>query len=199
MPYLQSQHFRLTERLTYGWAPSPAPLDIETRIPLTGFPTLDEFYRLGEPLVEECLSQGLSCAVAIIDIDHFGRLSTAHDEKTLGRVLKSVAVRLEAECAGSRHLSACLGDGIFGLFLVGLDGDAAMDFCEKLRLEVAAMRFADNAADFSVTASLGLAEVYGPETFDNYLNAAEQFLFMAKNHGRNQVFSDRTVVLQAAG
>lgn len=202
MPYLQSQHFRLTEHLTYGRAaPSPAPLDIKTRIadPLTGFPTLDEFYRLGQPLVKECLSQGLSCAVTIIDIDHFGRLSTAYNEKILGQVLKSIAGRLEAACADSRHLSARLGDGVFGLFLVGLNGAAAMDFCEKLRLEIAAMRFAADAADFSVTVSLGLAEVYGPETFDNYLNAAEQFLFMAKSHGRNRVFSDRTVVLHAAG
>lgn len=202
MPYIQSQHFRETERLTYGWsAPSPARADAAalTADPLTDLPTLTEFYRLGEPLVEESLSQGVSCAAAIVDIDHFRRLETAHDEETIARVLKALAARLEAACIGSRHLAARLGDEEFGLLLVGLDSAAAMDFCEKIRLEIAAMRFEAGAADFSITISIGLAKIRGPETFDNYLNAAEQFLFMAKNHGRNRVFSDRTVALQAAG
>jgi len=61
------------------------------------------------------------------------------------------------------------------------------------------MRFGSGDGEFSITVSIGLAEVCGPETFDNYLNAAEQFLFMAKSYGRNQVFSDYTIVLQAVG
>lgn len=199
MPYLQSQHFRLTERLTYGRAaPSPAQQVSSAVDPLTGFPTLNEFYRIGQPLVEESIAQGVVCAVAILDIDHFRRLNDGHDEETVSRVLKTLAARLDAACVGTRHLLARLGDEEFGLLLVGLDGAAAMRFCEDIRLEIAAMRFQADATDFSITVSIGLAEVCGPETFDNYLNAAEQFLFMAKNHGRDQVYSDRTVVLQAA-
>ncbi|MGK6315949.1 GGDEF domain-containing protein [Neorhizobium sp. DT-125] len=202
MPYIQSQHFRETERLTYGWsAPSAAQPGAATPTadPLTRFPTLAEFYRRGQPLVEECLSQRVFCAAAIVDIDHFRRLEAAHDEETISRILKALAAKLDAACTGSRHLLARLGDEEFGLLLVGLDSAATMDFCEEIRLEIAAMRFEAGAADFSITVSIGLAKICGPETFDNYLNAAEQFLFMAKNHGRNQVFSDRTVVLQATG
>jgi len=202
MPYLQSQHFRETERLTYRWAaPSPVQMQAEnlTADPLTGFASLSEFYRLGEPLIADCLMKATPAAVAIVDIDHFRRLNDNHCEETVGTVLRSIATRLNAASTGSRHLLARLDDEEFGMLLVGLDGTAATDFCEKLRLDIAATRISSGDLDFSVTVSIGLAEVCGPETFDNYLNAAEQFLFMAKSYGRNQVFSDRTIVLQAAG
>ncbi|WP_117192639.1 GGDEF domain-containing protein [Rhizobium terrae] len=201
MPYLQSQHFRDTERLAYGWA-APSPVQMEaanlTADPLTGFPNLKEFYRLGPPMIAECLTEETPCAVAIIDIDHFRRLNDSHSEEMVGRVLKAIAGKLSAACAGRRHLLARLGDEEFGLMVVGLDGASATALCEKLRLEIAAMRMEGGNTDFSITVSIGLADVYGPENFDNYLNAAEQFLFMAKNYGRNQVFSDHTIVLQAA-
>lgn len=201
MPYLQSQHFRETERLTYGWvAPSPSQMEAAnlTADPLTGFPNLKEFYRLGEPLVEACLDAGTACAIAIIDIDHFRRLNESHCEETVSRVLKGIATRLTKLTHATRHVVARLDDEEFGLLLVGLDAVEAFEFCETLRGEIAAMRFDVGDSDITVSVSIGLAEVCGPETFDNYLNAAEQFLFMAKSYGRNQIFSDHTIVLHAA-
>ncbi|CDZ35498.1 Mll1446 protein [Neorhizobium galegae bv. officinalis] len=202
MPYLLSQHFRETERLTYGLA-APSRIQMETASlatdPLTGFASLKEFYRLGEPLVRKSLAEGIACAVAILDIDHFRRLNAVHCEETVAQVLKTTAARLGYACRGSRHFLARLGDEEFGMLLVGLDVAAATEFCEKLRLDIAGIRIVTGDVDFSMTVSIGLAEVCGPETFDNYLNAAEQFLFMAKSHGRNRVLSDYTIVLQAAG
>ncbi|MEN3145827.1 GGDEF domain-containing protein [Neorhizobium sp. IRAMC:178] len=202
MPYLLSQHFREKERLTHGLA-APLPIQMEaarpTADPLTGFANLKEFYRLGEPVVRECLSEGISCAVAIVSIDHFRRLNVVHCEETVAQVVKTTAARLGSACRGSRHFLARLGDEEFGMLLVGLDVAAATEFCEKLRLDIADVRIMSGDVDFSMTVSIGLAEVCGPETFDNYLNAAEQFLFMAKSHGRNRVFSDYTIALQTAG
>jgi diguanylate cyclase (GGDEF)-like protein len=202
MPYLLSQHFREKERLTYGLA-APSRIQMETASPtadpLTGFANLKEFYRLGEPLVGKCFSEGISCAVAIVNIDHFRRLNAVHCEETVAQVLKTTAAKLGSACGGNLHFLARLGDEEFGMLLVGLDVAAATELCEKLRLEIAGIRIISGDIDFSMTVSIGLAEVCGLETFDNYLNAAEQFLFMAKSHGRNRVFSDYTIVLQAAG
>ncbi|MFB9947288.1 GGDEF domain-containing protein [Rhizobium puerariae] len=201
MPYLQCQHFRETERPPYGWAAqSSAQTDAGDALvdPQTGLSTLRDFYRRGQPLVDGCLSRKTPCAVAIIDIDHFRRLNETYCEETAGRVLRAIAAKLDAACCGKGHLPTRLGIEAFGLLLIGLDEAGAMDFCERLRLDIAAMRFEAGDSDFSVTVSIGLAKICGPETFDNYLNAAEQFLFMAKSHGRNQVFSERKVVLHAA-
>ena len=52
--------------------------------------------------------------------------------------------------------------------------------------------------DISVTISMGLASISDAETFDNYLNAADQYLYLAKHSGRNRVFSDYQVSRIAA-
>ena len=46
----------------------------------------------------------------------------------------------------------------------------------------------------TITVSAGLAAISERETFDNYLNAADQFLYMAKHAGRNRVFSELSLV-----
>jgi PleD family two-component response regulator len=46
---------------------------------------------------------------------------------------------------------------------------------------------------------MGLAAISGSEDFDNYLNAADQYLYLAKHSGRNQVFSDYQVKRIMAG
>ena len=42
------------------------------------------------------------------------------------------------------------------------------------------------------------ASISDAETFDNYLNAADQYLYLAKHSGRNRVFSDYQVTRIAA-
>ena len=51
--------------------------------------------------------------------------------------------------------------------------------------------------DVKVTVSIGLAEIADKESFDNYLNAADQFLYMAKSAGRNRVFSEADLAIPA--
>ncbi len=153
--------------------------------PMTGLPGLERFYTEGEPVVARCLSHGVACAVALLDIDHFHRVSALHGQAVAETVLAAVGghLRKVADC----HFAARLGDEEFGLLLVGLDGESAARLCETLRQAIASTVLSFGDVEIAVTVSIGLAEVYGLETFDNYLNAAEQFLFMAKNSGRNQV------------
>jgi diguanylate cyclase (GGDEF)-like protein len=182
-------------------SPAPPPVsrqDTDTITnPLAGLPDLTEFYQLGEPLVADCLARGLPTAVAIVAVDHSRRLSEGDSQEILVCALKTIADRLSAASMGQRHLHALLSGDELGMLLVGLDGAAAMDVCEKLRLEIAAMRIDGGHLVAPVTISIGVAEVCGPETFDNYLNAAEQFLFMAKSNGGNQTFSDHMIMPHA--
>ena len=46
----------------------------------------------------------------------------------------------------------------------------------------------------ALAAAIGLAAISEREPFDNYLNAADQFLYMAKHAGRNRVFSELSLV-----
>jgi diguanylate cyclase (GGDEF)-like protein len=160
--------------------------------PLTRLDGLGSFYRRGIPIVEKCLADGVPCAMALLAVDHFHRLGEIRGRDASDAALKMIAQHLRH--FGYPHLSARLAEDEFALLLVGQDGDAAAATCERFRQAIASDTISTTGGSVALTVSIGVAEVYGSETFDNYLNAAEQFLFMAQNNGRNQVLSDHSMV-----
>lgn len=128
-------------------------------------------------------------SMAVLDIDHFKRLNDTYGHELGDAVLKDIACRLTRYC-GESHLLARLGGEEFGILISGLDLREAKAFCENLRQSIAANPVTTVDGELTLTISIGLAEVAAIETFDNYLNAADQFLYMAKHAGRNCVISE---------
>ncbi|WP_112833552.1 sensor domain-containing diguanylate cyclase [Ensifer sp.] len=147
------------------------------------------FFLTGPRLVEQCLRRGETTAIAILDIDHFKRLNDTYGHEIGDVVLKHVAKRLTT-LVGEEHLLARLGGEEFGILFNGFDVQRAFAFCEKLRMELARSRILADDEELSITVSIGLATIETPESFDNYLHAADQFLYMAKHAGRNRVISE---------
>ena len=67
-----------------------------------------------------------------------------------------------------------------------------------MRVNLSNLKVNADDEELSVTVSIGVAEIAGYEAFENYLNAADQFLYMAKHKGRNQVYSDIKMTEEAA-
>ncbi len=157
---------------------------------LTGLRNRRCFFDEGPSLVATCRERGEACSMAMLDIDHFKQLNDTYGHEIGDRVLKAVAARLQEILDDSDHLLARLGGEEFGILLAGMDTKSASDFCEVLRHHISEVRVALDDADLGVTASIGVAEVGGNENFSNYLNAADQFLYLAKRYGRNRVYSE---------
>jgi diguanylate cyclase (GGDEF)-like protein len=136
--------------------------------------------------------------MAMLDIDHFKQLNDTYGHEIGDRVLKAVATRLSSLVEDNDYLLARLGGEEFGILLTGMDCESASQFCETVRRCVAELRVALDDTDIAVTASIGVAEVAGLENFSNYLNAADQFLYLAKRYGRNRVYSDNTLLRMLA-
>ena len=108
-------------------------------------------------------------------------------------MLKAVAKKLSVLVGEKQHLIARLGGEEFGILFAGLDIQAAYEYCDHVREQISKVRVVVDDEDISVTISMGLAKISGSESFDNYLNAADQYLYLAKHSGRNRVFSDYQV------
>ncbi|NML73278.1 diguanylate cyclase [Rhizobium sp. S-51] len=165
---------------------------------LTGLRNRRHFFDEGPARVASCLEHGEACSMAMLDIDHFKKLNDTYGHEIGDRVLKAVATRLSHMIEDTDHLLARLGGEEFGILLAGLDSEAASRFCEQVRQSIAELHVALDDTDLTVTASIGVAEVGGIENFSNYLNAADQFLYLAKRYGRNRVYSDNTLLTLAA-
>ncbi len=147
------------------------------------------FFLAGPRLVEQCLRRGEPTAIAVLDIDHFKRLNDTYGHEIGDIVLKHVAKRLSV-LVGEDHLLARLGGEEFGVLFNGCDVRRAFAFCDALRLELAKSRIVADDEELTITVSIGLATIETSEAFENYLHAADQFLYMAKHAGRNRVISE---------
>jgi len=157
------------------------------------------FFDRGPKIVDVCLRQDMPVSMALMDIDHFKRLNDSYGHEVGDIVLKTLSKRLRAIVGEKQHLVARLGGEEFGILFSGLDIQQAYEFCNRIRTEIAKVRIVVDDEELSVTVSMGLAAISGSEDFDNYLNAADQYLYLAKHSGRNQVFSDYQVARIMAG
>lgn len=160
---------------------------------LTGLPNRRYFYDEGPNLVEKCLLKGQDCSVAMVDIDHFKRINDTYGHNAGDEVLKHVAKRMMARMDQQSGLIGRVGGEEFGILLPGMDDEKALEFCEALRQDVSNDALVLGGQEISITISIGLVDVGGREYFHNYMNAADQCLYMAKYAGRNRVYSEKHI------
>jgi diguanylate cyclase (GGDEF)-like protein len=170
--------------------------ELAARDYLTGLFNRRHFFESGPRMVALAQQRQQPQSMAIIDIDHFKRLNDTYGHEIGDVVLKAVARQLQEVC-GKEHLLSRLGGEEFGILISGRHFAEARYFCEVIRSIVELMQIQTEDGPLKVTISVGLAEIASDETFDNYLNAADQFLYMAKHAGRNRVFSEADIA--AAG
>lgn len=160
------------------------------RDPLTSLSNRRHFFEVGLKRVRENERNGLPSAVAILDIDHFKKVNDTLGHEAGDTVLKAVATTLATRVAGTDHQVGRLGGEEFALYLHGLCGRSAYEFCDELRHTIEGLTIDVHGKPIGVTTSIGVADVQPEESFDNHLNAADQFLYMAKNGGRNRVMCE---------
>ncbi|MCF1468476.1 diguanylate cyclase [Agrobacterium vitis] len=160
---------------------------------LTGLFNRRYFFSEGPSLVEQCLLNARPCSVAILDVDHFKKLNDTYGHEAGDRVLKQIADRMTVYAHGSPALLGRLGGEEFGILLPGFNNQQAAAFCDGLRVDLSHRQVMLNTGNATVTVSIGVAEVGGREVFDNYLHAADQYLYLAKQCGRNRVYCDHSV------
>ncbi|MBD8554750.1 diguanylate cyclase [Rhizobium sp. CFBP 8762] len=177
---------RLQKRMT-------ALKDLASMDYLTSLPNRRHFFENGPRMIEHAVRRGQNSCIAIADIDHFKRLNDTYGHEVGDIVLRDVAVCLKA-CIGKPHLLARLGGEEFGILFSNCDIGEATGICEAVRKRIASAAIEADGETISLTISIGLAAIQGGETFDNYLNAADQFLYMAKHAGRDQVMSEYQLI-----
>lgn len=157
--------------------------------PLTGLSNR----RHALPTLTRMLSQarlrGQSCAVMLLDLDHFKTVNDTWGHPAGDAVLTEVARRLRAGC-DSADLIARYGGEEFLLASPIASADAALRCAENLRrsLSLNPISLGAKAARIQVTASIGLVlSPAAPCNPDELLHRADQALLQAKRHGRDQI------------
>jgi len=126
--------------------------------------------------------------IAILDIDHFKSVNDEYSHVIGDQIIKGVASILQKqiqECSCQAKLARWGGEEF--TLLISCDKAKAYDFCELLRTTVKSHDFSDVAENLNITVSIGLTDNSEVTGYDKMISHADQALYFAKHHGRNQV------------
>ena len=127
-------------------------------------------------------------AVLMLDVDHFKRYNDNYGHKSGDLVLQMVAHTMRKSLRPS-DMVARYGGEEFIVLLPHTPANRAEMVAERLRAAVERLDIsADQAEELpSVTISVGVAPLKEGESIDHAIEAADKFLYRAKENGRNRV------------
>jgi len=154
---------------------------------LTGLPNRRSFDRKLEEAVARHGRADRRFGLIILDIDHFKEVNDTWGHAVGDEVLEEVAGVLR-DSVREIDVPARYGGEEFAVILEETALEGAERVAERIRQGVADLEFQADGEAFQCTVSLGIAIWSGDgETVDAIVEAADDALYYAKEHGRNRV------------
>jgi diguanylate cyclase (GGDEF)-like protein len=149
---------------------------------LTGLHNRRSFFEHAESARMRC-DDGHPLSAIMLDIDNFKRVNDVYGHDVGDQVIAAVARAAGRECA----LAGRLGGEEYAIILEGYRGADAVTLAERLRGEIAALRFETPQGALGLTCSFGVSERQEDESIVTLLKRADVALYAAKTGGRNRV------------
>ncbi len=142
-------------------------------------------------LWQQAIRDGRQIAALLIDVDNFKAYNDRYGHQAGDVALQEVAHAVHAQMGRPLDLLSRYGGEEFAVLLYDIDGQAARETAERMRLAVSALglEHRDSSAADVVTVSIGVAAIQplaerGPL---GALQLADEALYAAKARGRNNV------------
>lgn len=158
-------------------------LRLATRDPLTGAGNRRAFIGRLAQVVSAFERARIPSSLVLFDIDHFKRVNDEHGHSVGDEILRRFAHRIESRIRVTDGLYRIGGEE----FVVVIDGqgiETAARLAEELRERIEA---SDIVPGISVTVSIGVAEIRAHESYERWLQRADEAMYSAKRSGRNNV------------
>ncbi|MFY9256753.1 MAG: diguanylate cyclase [Fuerstiella sp.] len=138
--------------------------------------------------IARCRESRRSLSVIMLDIDHFKSINDGAGHAYGDSALKLVAQTIKQGARADDFVGRFGGDE-FIVVLPGADEDVAKRAAERIRLDISSSQLLSVENPFSITVSIGVAEVTGIAvlTPEIALSMADRALYAAKRAGRNRV------------
>jgi len=143
------------------------------------------FFTVAPPLFEHALRQSIPFAVAMVDIDFFKRINDTFGHAAGDAALQHLAKLLE-DNLDDNDMVARFGGEEFCVLSIDVSGEAVSDKFENLRRAVEASQIEFEGEIIRFTLSIGVS-VNPAANLDVVINRADEFLYQAKESGRNRV------------
>jgi diguanylate cyclase (GGDEF)-like protein len=164
---------------------------------LTGVANRRAFFDLGEPLLARTFAERHSAALVLFDLDRFKEVNDTAGHQAGDGVLRAFS-DLVASSMRPGDLFGRLGGEEFACLLPNASMAQALQACERIRREFAAMRFACLATNATVSVGVAMASE-ADRDLQALLATADRALYRAKAEGRNRVAPAPLVLVDTGG
>lgn len=154
--------------------------------PLTELPNRRAFLEYAGPVWSTALRSQRPLAAMMVDIDFFKAINDNHGHAMGDRVLQAVSHLLSEVCRGG-DITARWGGEEFIILLPETNAAQAAQLAERLRIKISALRLGSQRKPIRFSASFGIAERNEHESLDQLIHEADEWLYHAKESGRNRV------------
>ena len=155
--------------------------------PLTGVNNRRAFYDVTAPIWNIAMRHNHNLSVVLLDLDNFKRINDAHGH-ACGDEFLIATVNVLKKTVRYQDVIARWGGEEFILLLPETNLAEAAALAERLRNAIAGTRLNCEGAEIGVTASFGVAQ-RGTQhrDLDAVISTADDYLYQAKDLGRNRV------------
>jgi diguanylate cyclase (GGDEF)-like protein len=127
-------------------------------------------------------------SVIVFDLDHFKRINDTHGHRIGDSALRHF-VNISSMGIRESDILGRIGGEEFAILLPDTPRQAAIDVAERIRALLVEQPLLANQATVNFTLSGGVATIDDHDYFESLLEHADQALYRAKAHGRNQIQS----------
>ena len=160
---------------------------LHTRDPLTGASNRTNLLENLQKEHELCKRKSLSCALIMIDLDHFKQVNDEFGHAAGDKVLIALVKCIKSQLRKYDQLYRYGGEE-FLVCLPQTDLDDAKSFSERLRASVEALKIEiSNDNHINVTGSFGVTLISADDNIETAIERADEAMYQAKKSGRNRV------------
>jgi len=142
------------------------------------------FFNHAKQRIAEYDKRGIPHCLAVMDIDHFKKVNDNYGHEVGDQVLKILALYLRKHFGTG--LTARLGGEEFAVLLHGVDNDQLYNKLDDFRRDISVSSLPVEGSNITITISIGVI-LDSSDELSKQMNEADNALYYAKEHGRNQV------------
>jgi diguanylate cyclase (GGDEF)-like protein len=161
-------------------------LQLAQKDPLTGICNRAALDEMMQRELSHAHRQGSSCALILLDIDHFKAVNDKYGHIIGDCALKAVA-NMMIKCKRDGDLLFRYGGEEFVVLMRDTKMEGAGLLAERIRSYIEAHPCSCSGADLNIRVSIGVSVLQANDSPVSLFARADQALYSAKRHGRNQV------------